>query len=503
MPKSQQIHKAASVIPLHESELHAIDQRELNPKNFVWNGVKIIPFLAVMTLAIGLWFSPTPEGLDIKTWHLFTIFLSTIAGIIVKPLPMGSIAVIALSACTLTHTLTLEEALNSFSSKIVWLVLAAFFIARGFIKTGLGSRIAYYFVGGMGKSTLGLGYSLVLTELLLAPVVPSSTARGGGIVFPIVSALNQEYGSHPEDGTHRKIGAYLFKLCFHANTITGAMFITALAGNPLIVSLASKVNVNLSWHTWALAAIVPGILCLVTLPLLLFVIYPPQLKSTPEAPDVARNKLKQMGSMSFEEKIMLTTFLTLLGLWIFGPQVGIDAGTAAIFGLAVLMLTGVLNWDDVLHEHAAWNTFIWLGCLLMMAELLNELGMMMWVSNHIQTAVGTLDWVSAMAVLVLVYFFSHYLFAGITSHITSMYSAFLVVSIAAGAPPMFAALLYAALSSLSGGLTHYGTGTGPVFFGAGYLSISEWWRLGAIVSVVNLLIWVTAGSLWWKIIGLW
>lgn len=503
MPKSQQARKTAPVIPINEADFSAVDQIELNSRNFVWNGVKVIPFLAVMTLAIGLWFSPIPEGLNLKTWHLFTIFLATIAGIIAKPLPMGSIAVIALSACTMTNTLTLEEALNSFSSKIVWLVLAAFFIARGFIKTGLGSRIAYYFVGAMGKSTLGLGYSLVLTELLLAPVVPSSTARGGGIVFPIVSALNQEYGSHPEDGTQRKIGAYLFKLCFHANTITGAMFITALAGNPLIVSLAGKLNINLSWHTWALASIVPGILCLAILPLILFVICPPQLKSTPEAPNVARKKLRQMGSMSVEEKIMLTTFLTLLGLWIFGPQIGIDAGTAAIFGLAILMLTGVLDWDDVLKEHAAWNTFIWLGCLLMMAELLNELGMMNWFSNHIQSVVGSLDWVSAMAVLVLVYFFSHYLFAGITSHITSMYSAFLVVSIAAGAPPMYAALLYAALSSLSGGLTHYGTGTGPVFFGAGYLSISEWWRIGAIVCVVNLVIWVIAGSVWWKIIGLW
>jgi DASS family divalent anion:Na+ symporter len=503
MPKSQSTPKTASIVPINELGVHVPVPVELASENFVWNGVKIFPFFAVMTLAVGLWFSPVPNGLDLKTWQLFTIFLSTIAGIIAKPLPMGSIAVIALSACTMTHTLTLEEALNSYSSKIVWLVLAAFFIARGFIKTGLGARIAYYFVGAMGKSTLGLGYSLVLTELLLAPVVPSSTARGGGIVFPIVSALNQEYGSHPQDGTQRKIGGYLYKLCFHANTITGAMFITALAGNPLIVSLASKVDVDLSWYTWALAAIVPGMICLAVLPLLLFVIYPPELKSTPAAPKVAKEKLKQMGAMSFEEKIMLTTFLTLLGLWIFGPQLSIDAGTAAIFGLAVLMLTGVLNWDDILKEQAAWNTFIWLGCLLMMAELLNELGMMTWFSTHIQTVVGSLDWTAAMAVLVLVYFFSHYLFAGVTSHITSMYSAFLVVSIATGAPPMLAALLFAALSSLSGGLTHYGTGTGPVFFGAGYLSISEWWRLGAIVSIVNMVIWVVAGSLWWKIIGLW
>lgn len=470
---------------------------------FAWNGVKLLPFLGVCILGLGLWFSPVPEGLDLNTWRLFTIFISTIAAVVAKPLPMGAVAVVAISVCTMTGVLTLEQSLSSYSSHIIWLVLAAFFIARGFIKTGLGSRIAYFFIGVMGKSTLGLGYSLVLTEFLLAPIIPSNTARGAGIVFPIVCALSQEYGSHPKDATQRKIGAYLIKLCFHANTITSAMFITALATNPLIVSMASKSGIEISWNTWALASIVPGLLCLALLPLLLYVIYPPELKSTPQAPALAREKLKHMGPMRFEERTMLVTFSVLLGLWIFGAQLGIDAATAALFGLAILMMTGVLNWDDLLKEEGAWNTFIWLGCLLMMASFLNEFGMIAWFSNHMKSVVGSLNWILALTILGAVYFYTHYFFASITAHVTSMYSAFLIVALATGAPPMMAALLLAAFSSLSAGLTHYGTGSAPVFLGAGYVTITDWWRLGAIVSAVNLVLWVLSGTLWWKIIGLW
>lgn len=462
-----------------------------------------LPLVGILLFFITLWFTPPPEGLTLQSWHLFAVFLTTILSVIAKILPMGALCVVAIAVCTTTKTLTLHQALHSFSSHIVWLTFLAFLLARGFIKTGLGGRIAYYFVLWMGKSTLGLAYGLVCTDFFLAPFVPSNTARGAGIVFPIVSALTQEYGSSPNDNTQDKIGSFLMKLCYQTNIITSAMFLTAMAGNPLIASLGSKLGVEMSWSSWCLASIVPGLLNLALLPWILYLIYPPIIKHTPEAPQFAHKKLQEMGKLKKEEWIMLGTFGLLLVLWIFGKNLGIDATSAAFIGLAILLSTNVLSWDDILKEHNAWHTFMWLATFLMMSHYLTEFGLINWFSQHVQTAVAPFHWITALGLICLVYFYSHYMFASIAAHIGSMFAAFGAVAITAGAPPFVAIMLLTVLSSLCAGITHYGTGTGPVYFGANFITVRDWWRIGFILSIINLLIWGTVGPLWWKIVGFW
>lgn len=416
---------------------------------------------------------------------------------------MGALAVLGMVFALVTQTLTLKQALSQFSNHIVWLILAAFILAKGFIKTGLGTRIAYYFLRFMGKNTLGLSYGLITTELLLAPFIPSNTARGAGIVFPIVSSLAKEYGSTPAQKTERKIGAYLIQLCYQTNIITSAMFITATAGNPLIVAMATALGVEITWTFWALAALVPGLLSLLVLPWIMLTIYRPELYYTPEAPQFAERKLTEMGPLKKEEWLMLGVFLLLLGLWIFGHKFGIDATTAALIGLSILLCAKVLTWEDVLGEHNAWHTFVWLSILLMMTSHLADFKAMQWFSDHVQTWVGHLPWVPALGAVCLIYFYSHYAFASMAAHISSLFNTLALVAIACGAPPILTLLPLAYFSSLCACITHYGTGTGPVYFGANYVNIKDWWRIGAILSVVYIVIWSVGGSIWWRLLGLW
>lgn len=142
--------------------------------------------LARLCVAVGLgvaiWLVPAPEGVKAEAWHLFAIFIATVAGIMLEPLPMGAVAVLGVTATTLTGTLTIGEALSGFGHRVIWLVVMAFFISRGFIKTGLAARIAYVFMALLGRKTLGLGYSMVASDLVLAPVIPSNTARAGAAI---------------------------------------------------------------------------------------------------------------------------------------------------------------------------------------------------------------------------------------------------------------------------------------------------------------------------------
>lgn len=475
-----------------------------NPSShYQWKGAKLSSFSLIFLLALCAWQISPPSGLSTQAWHLFIIFLTTIIGVIAKPMPMGAISILAIVACVLTKSLTIEKGLSSFSSPIVWLIVSAFLIAKGFIKTGLGARISYYLIMFMGRSTIGLSYGFIISELLLAPFIPSNTARGAGVIFPVLTSLSNEYQSYPNTPSRRRIGAYLIKVCFQTNVITSAMFITAMAANPLIVSIAADMGYEITWITWALASLVPGLFCLAILPFVFYFIYPPEIKSTPEAPLIAKSRLEELGKIKVDEILMLCTFGILLTLWIFGPIVGVEATSTALFGLSILLFSGVLSWEDIISEKEAWNTFIWLSVLLSMVKGLSDLGAISWFSNHIKGAVSDMDWITALVLLAAIYYYTHYLFASMTSHISSLFSAFTIVVIASGAPALPTILIFAAISSLSAGLTHFGTGTAPVYFSSGYVTLKEWWKLGGIMSIIHISVWLIVGFWWWKIIGIW
>lgn len=461
---------------------------------------KILAFVISVIIGFIFWNLNPPEGVTKQAIHMFAIFIFTVVGIILRPLPVGTIAFLGLMLTASTKTLNFEEAFSGFVHPIVWLIVIAFFISRGFIKTGLGERIAYFIIKFLGRSTLGMSYGMILTDFVLAPAIPSITARVGGIIFPIVNSLAKAFGSEPYSHPNR-LGAFLIKTSFQGSVIISGMFLTSMAGNPLIADIASTVGVNISWGTWALAACVPGLACLLIIPLFLYKVYPPEVKETPDAKKIAEKELKKMGHIRLQEWIMIIAFILLITLWISGPYISMKAAITALIGLSLLLLTSVLTWEDVVKEKGAWNTLMWFATLIMMAGFLNKLGLTIWFSNYVQTHVQGLYWFTAFLVLTLVYFYSHYFFASVVAHISSMYSPFLLLCVAMGTPPVIAALSLAFFSNLFGGLTHYGCGPAPIFFGSGYVKITDWWKLGFIISIINIIIYFTVGSAWWSFLG--
>ena len=460
--------------------------------------------LAVVVLAgAAVWLVPVPAGVDPRAWQLLAVFVATMVGIVLRPMPMGAVAFVAIGFAVLSGTLTIAEATAGFGSTVVWLVVAAFFIATAFVKTGLGTRIAYHFMRVLGRRSLGLAYGFVATDLVLAPAIPSNTARAGGVVYPILKSLCVSLGSDAALGTERRIAGFLTFTAYQSVVVTSAMFLTAMAANPLAAELAAQQGVAISWGLWAAAASVPGLLSLVLVPLLIYRLYPPQITRTPEAPELARRRLREMGAMSREEWTLLAVFVLLLGLWIRGDALGVSATATALAGVAAMLATGVLGWDDILEERGGWDTFIWFAVLVMMATQLGELGLLAWFSDRVSGLLGDIHWIPAFVSLSLIYFYVHYLFASNTAHVSAMYAPFLALALAVGTPPALAALLLAYFSNLFASLTHYGTAAAPILFGSGNVDIVTWWKLGALISVLNIAIWLGAGSLWWRALGLW
>lgn len=460
-------------------------------------------------VALIIWFIPAPEGVTENAWHLFAIFAATILGIILKAAPMGTMCMMAIGFTALTEVVapgdagkSITKALSGFGDKVIWLIGISFFIARGFIKTGLGNRIAFLFIRIFGKSSLGLAYGLGLADVCLAPAIPSNTARGGGIIYPIMKSMAISFDSVPEKPeTHRKLGSFLTLNSYYMNLIASSMFLTGTASNPMCQKFAANLGINITWMSWAAAGFVPGLVAFFVVPLVLYKLYPPELKKTGDAPKMAAQKLKEMGPISRNEWLMLLAFFILLTLWIFGGALSIDATTTAFIGLTILLLTSVLTWEDVKAEKGAWDTIVWFAVLVMMASSLNELGFIGWFSDLIKAKIGGLSWYVAFPVIIVVYFFSHYIFASATAHVAAMYAALLGVGVAVGIPPMLLAMMLGFLGSIYGVLTHYGHGPAPVFFGSGYVELKAWWLRGLEIGIVLLIIYMVVGGLWMKVLG--
>ncbi|ERH69620.1 DASS family sodium-coupled anion symporter [Serratia marcescens] len=484
--------------------------------------LKPLPSLCALGATLIIWFLiPVPEGVAPNAWQLLALFIGTIIAIIGKAMPIGAVSVIAIALVAVTGVTNpgkpgaaLDDALSGFSNQLIWLIGFSIMISLSLNKTGLGARIGYYFISLFGKKTLGIAYALTLAETTLAPVTPSNTARGGGIIHPIMKSIADSFGSKPELNTSGKIGRYLSLVNYNINPVTSAMFITATAPNPLIVSLIAKGthgSFELSWSMWAIAALVPGLCSLIVMPLVIYLLYPPEVKSTPDAPRFAREKLQALGPVTLPEKITLGVFALLLVLWagipamIFGPALAVNPTTAALIGLAVLLATGVLSWEDVLKHKGAWDTVVWFSALVMMASFLGKLGLIGWLSQTVGNGIDRMgmSWVGGTILLTLIYLYSHYFFASTTAHVTAMFAAFFAAGIALGAPPALLGLILAFSSSLMMSLTHYGTGTAPIIFGSGYVTLGEWWKAGWVMSVINLLIWIVIGGAWWKLLGYW
>jgi divalent anion:Na+ symporter, DASS family len=466
---------------------------------------KLLKWVIVVGCGVVISALPPPEGVTYQGWLLFAIFIATIIGSIIQPLPGSAMVLLGVVATVVTGALKPAEALKGYSEPVVWLVLAAFFLSCGMIKTGLGRRIALIFIRAIGRSTLGLGYALVATDFVLASMIPSNGARSGGVILPIALSAANAYDSRPDDGTAGKLGTFLMNLLYQCEVIICATFITGQASNLIIADLVAKnSDVRLTYANWLAAAIVPGIVSLIVIPLVIYKFFPPEVRETPHAAEFAAGELTKMGPTSRNERIMLGVMFGVVGLWVTKDMFhSIDTAIVALLGICVLLAARVIEWRDLMAEQNAWSVFIWYGGLVNMAAALGNTELTKIFANGMALQTSGMAWTTALAVLLLVYFYSHYFFASITAHVLAMFVPFLAATLSVGAPAGLSVLMLAYFSNLNASITHYGTTPGPIYFGTGYVKQGNWWTIGFITSVINILIWSTVGLAWWRLLGWW
>lgn len=448
----------------------------------------------IITLVLGLiiWHLPIPWDLTSDAWYLFTIFITAIIAVLLEALSIFTASVIALVAVVLLRVLPPEKAFSGFSESFILLILAAFLVAKGVIKSGLGRRIAFMLIQRFGKSTLTLGYCLVVTDTILGPSIPSNTARSG-IMYPITHALSLDTGSLPTPKGRKKTGTYLMMTYIAGQTITSALWLTGMAANPVGVGIAAKFGVNMNFGNWVFVASVPCIIALIAIPFVLYKLFPPESKYTPEAPEMARKGLEKMGPMSMQEWIMGSTFFGMILLWAFSPILNINLAIVAFLGLSILILANVYTLEDIREGGGdALETYIWFAILYMMSAALDDMGFMKILGAQLATYVSGFNWVTVYILLTVLYIVIHYLFVSQTAHLLALYAVFLQVAVNAGVPPALMAFMLSFATNLFAAITPQASSSNILFVGSGFLPSRDIYKQGAVITILNTIIFLLA-----------
>jgi len=474
----------------------------------------LLKLIGIIIIGVILSLLPAPEGLSRDGWIFFSLFVSVFIALIIEPFPAAYIGLLGVViACLLkigppvtaagdvSSEKVLAWGLSGFSNTTVWLIFVAFMFAMGYEKTGIGKRISLILVNKMGKKTLGLGYAIALADLILAPFIPSNTARSGGTIFPIIKNIPSFYDSSPEKDP-RKIGSFITWVAIASTCVTSSMFSTSLSANILAVSLVENSGITApSWSEWFLYFIPVGIILFLLVPILTYIIYPPVIKSSQYISDWAGKELETMGKISKNEINMIILACLALLFWIFGKTLDINPTVTALSVLCLMLLLNVITWSDILTNKAAWNVFLWFGALVTLAGGLNNVGFLKWFATYITSVISSFSPSVILILLLLVFYFIHYLFASLTAHVAALMTIFLFAG--KDIPGInFPLLVYLLLYSLGlmGILTPYGTGPSPIWYGSGYIPSRTFWALGALFGIIFIAVLILVGIPW---INLW
>jgi L-tartrate/succinate antiporter len=451
-----------------------------------WRSVApLLVWLAIVVM-------PRPAGLSRHGWSYLGLFAGVIVALMLEPLPPAAVGMIGITLAMIVGDVASKPAdaikwgLSGFSDGTVWLIFGALTLSTGYEKTGLGRRIALSLVKVMGQSTLGLGYAVMLADLAIAPFTPSNTGRSAGVIFPIVRGIPALYGSAPGP-TARRLGAYLMWTAFAATSVTSSMFLTALAPNLLALELMQKeMALDITWSQWLLGFLPVGAVLIAVLPLLVYVLYPPEIRSSPDVPAWAEAELARMGKPSVQEGLMGFLILLAFVLWVFGAA-WIHATTAILAVVALMVLLGVLDWDDVVGNRAAWDTMVYFATLMALADGLNRVGVVTWAAEGVSRQLTGVPPLIALIVLVSFFFVVHYAFASLTAHTVVVFPALLAAGAAfPGMPVKVFAMVLAYSIGLMGVITPYATGPAPVYFGSGFIPRRDFWVLGFVFGLIYL-----------------
>ncbi|WP_078038264.1 DASS family sodium-coupled anion symporter [Oribacterium sp. C9] len=468
---------------------------------------KILKMIPIVLVPLLIFLLPTPVGLETEVWHLFGLTISLLFGLVLKPFPepVISLIVIGIGSFFVADPSSLY---TGYAKLSVWFLLAVLLAFGAFKKTGLGQRMAYVLLRKfnqtkLGQTSLGLGYIMMICDLILSPATGSNTSRSA-IIFPIFRGVAESFGSYP-DRDQKKLGAYLELLEHVVAMSTAVLFLTGMASNAVIASTIKDVTgIELSWGLWFKAALVPGLIVLFVCPLLVYKLFAPEMKNFGDIRPLVDAKLEEMGEMKKDEKLLFFMFILAILGWVVGPKFGINMNVVAFGLLALELLTGIITWDDMMKDRTAWNMYLWSGAFFSLSNAINAGGFYTWLSGRIQSVLdlSALNGMVVLIVLLLLSFSVKYFFVSNAAYIASIYPIILTLGLTTRVNLMMLSLMMAFFGGYGALVCNYGNGASIYLYGNGYVTQKDWYVKGTIMLFMIFGVFLLIGIPYWKLTGI-
>lgn len=390
----------------------------------------------------------------------------------------------------LTSTIDVKSSFTGFSNMIPWLLFCVLSISSVITKSSLGLRIAYLFMKLFGRNLTGISYSIILTEFLIAPAMPSSTARAASIGFPIITSIAKYVSESIRGVSEQRVGRYMIILYSACSAICSATFATGMVSNALILDVMTNANLGITWISWLKFTVLPCVALLLLLPFVVRVACNPKVRDLSVIQKQAVTNYASLGAITDKEKFIIAVFGLMLVMWVFSDGIGIPVMITTLIGICIFLITGILTPKDILSCSSTFNSVITLGILISFVNNLISSGVIDWFTGTIAGVVdGHGKWTS-FSVLSAIYFFSHYFFSGESGRIVALYASFVATGFSLGISQISVAMTMAVFSSMSNVLTHYTSPVSVLMFSSGYISTKKWASCGLVLATFVLAIWL-------------
>ncbi|MGY3550671.1 sodium-dependent dicarboxylate transporter 2/3/5 [Bradyrhizobium sp. USDA 4472] len=457
--------------------------------------------LAIM-VAAAIWFAPTPTELSLQGHKALALFGGIFLLYLTEAIPLAIASLLVIPLAVLSGTANLRTALDGFSASPVYLIIGAFILATAMVKTRLAERITYIILAKFGSAPSRITLGITLINVVLAFLVPSSTARTA-ILLPECLSILTIFGI----AARSPFAINLLLTLTMTNATIGAGVLTATVPNPVTVEFIAKASGHtITYAEWLLYGFPPALVMTFFTWWLIQRVFPPEFASGHEQVEgrISQN-LGSMGPMSSAEWRALIVFVLVTCLWATQGLTGLDTTVVCLMGACLLFLPGfgVMDWSDA-NKGVSWQVLLIAGGGVSLGDILLKTGAANWLANSIFHALG-LAGASALVVIVVVMLivqFMHVIFVGTTAMATSLLPIILAMAGTAGVNPVALAL---PAGMIIGGyplLMFYNTLPSILVYGTGRLRVGDFPKVGIIACLVACLIYALCAATWWHWLGL-
>jgi len=465
----------------------------------MWRHRAGLPLAILVTLVV--WFLPLPGGLTpvgLKCLALFAgVFVLYLTEAV--PLPISSLAIVPLAV--LMGIATPKDALEGFGSTSVYLLVSAFILATAMVKSRLAERLTYHILRTVGSSAFGVTLGITIANIVLAFLVPSSTARTA-ILLPVCIGLIASFNVTPRS---RLAKGLLLTLTF-TNATMGAGILTATLPNPITVEFISKAGGPMvSYTQWLLVGFPPALVMTLFTWWLCRVMFKPEVAEIPGGRSHVAESLAKLGPLSANEVRALVVFVIVVALWVSGEWTKIDVTIAALAACCLLFLPtlGFLTWDDA-NKGVSWQIVLVAGGGISLGALMMKTGAAKWLAITILNATGVagMPTVVVLIVIMLSIQYMHILFVGTTAMATAILPVVIGMAEQLHVSPLVFAL---PAGMIIGGyplLMFYNTLPNILVYGTGELAVEDFPKVGFILCTVAVILYSVCAVTYWQWFGL-